>query len=287
MKRLKTFVYVVVLLIGLTVLMPMPGHTADKAPRACRSVHLWYPAPEGTVFYNEVTVKESHTGSYFMACGFKHGYFGIQEIRNSEDKVVIFSVWDPGNQNDPNSVAEDRKVKVLYEGDGVDVSRFGNEGTGGKSMFHYPWKVGETYKLMVRAETDGHRTTYSGYFYLNDKQEWKHLVSFNTISNGDLLSGYYSFVEDFWRNGTSATQIHKAEYGNGWVYTKDGNWVSLTKARFTADRTTLTNNINAGVAGAGSFFLQTGGDTTNELPLRSEMKRWPAGIPVLEGLDLK
>jgi hypothetical protein len=269
-------------LLGLACLgliLPMAGWAQEEAPKACRSVHLWYPVPEGTVFYNEMTVHESHTGSYFMACGFSHGYFGIQEIRDSNDKVVIFSVWDPGDQNDPNTVPEDRKVQVLHEGEGVEVSRFGNEGTGGKSMFPYAWKVGETYKFMVRAKTDGHRTTYAGYFYLNDKQEWKHLVSFNTISKGELLRGYYSFVEDFWRNGVSATQVHKAAYGNGWVLTKDGHWVSLTKARFTADRSTLTDNINAGLMENGQFFLQTGGETKNELPLQSEMSRLPFGLP--------
>src|SRR5947199_6598223 len=67
-------------------------------PRAARSVHLHYPAPEAVLFYNEVTVAESPPGTYFCACGFSHGYFGIQELANG-DHVVLFSVWDPGNQN--------------------------------------------------------------------------------------------------------------------------------------------------------------------------------------------
>ncbi|MHC4331948.1 MAG: DUF3472 domain-containing protein, partial [Planctomycetota bacterium] len=114
-----------------------------RLPRAARSVHLWYPAEQGVVYYNEVTVQKSYPGSYFCVCGFRHGYFGIQELWEGR-KVVIFSVWDPGKQDNPNAVPEDRRVKVLHEGDGVRVSRFGNEGTGGKSMFDYQWKVGET-----------------------------------------------------------------------------------------------------------------------------------------------
>jgi beta-glucanase (GH16 family) len=242
---------------------------AEKpAPRAARSVHLWYPAERGVVYYNEVSVEKSYPGSYFCVCGFKHGYFGIQELWQGR-KVVLFSVWDPGRQNNPNAVPEDRRVKVLYEGQGVRVSRFGNEGTGGKSMFDYQWKTGETYKCMVKTSVEGDRTTYAAYFYLNEEKKWKHLATFQTITGGDYLSGYYSFVEDFLRNGESARNIRRAQYGNGWVKTRQGQWQPLTQARFTADRTP-TMNIDAGVED-GRFFLQNGGDTENHTPLGSRM----------------
>ncbi|MBN1124785.1 MAG: DUF3472 domain-containing protein [Sedimentisphaerales bacterium] len=242
----------------------------NQMPRAARSVHLWYPAPNGTLYYNEVTVEKSVPGSYFCVCGFHHGYFGIQELWEGR-KVVIFSVWDPGKQNNPNAIPEDRRVKVLHEGEGVRVSRFGNEGTGGKSMFDYDWKVGQTYKCMVKTEVEGDRTTYAAYFYLNEEKQWKHLATFQTITGGDLLNGYYSFIEDFRRNGESARQIRRARYGNGWVRTADGLWKQLTQARFTADNTP-TMNIDAGLA-EGAFFLQNGGDTENHTTLRSTMDR--------------
>ncbi len=74
---------------------------------ACRSVHLGYSAGEGTAFYNEVVVERSAAGTYFCACGWDKGYFGIQEIGNGK-KVVLFSVWD-SNQNDPKAVGEDKR----------------------------------------------------------------------------------------------------------------------------------------------------------------------------------
>jgi beta-glucanase (GH16 family) len=239
-----------------------------RNPRAARSVHLWYPAEDGIVYYNEVTVEKSYPGSYFCVCGFRHGYFGIQELWRG-NKVVIFSVWDPGKQNNPNAVPEDRRVKVLHEGQGVRISRFGNEGTGGKSIFDYQWNVGETYKCMVKTSVDGDKTTYAAYFYLNEDKAWKHLATFQTITSGEYLSGYYSFVEDFLRNGKSAQNIRRARYGNGWVKAKDGKWQPLTRARFTADRTP-TMNINAGTRN-GRFFLQNGGETENHTPLKSQM----------------
>ena len=57
-----------------------PAAGQDQAPRAARSVHLWYQAPQGVLFYNEVTVDKSQPGTYFCVCGFNHGYFGIQEL---------------------------------------------------------------------------------------------------------------------------------------------------------------------------------------------------------------
>jgi len=248
----------------------------NNPPRAARSVHLRYKAPDSVLFYNEITVEKSYPGTYFCVCGFNHGYFGIQKLTRQGRKVVIFSVWDPGNQNNPNTVPEDKRVKVLHEGEDVRVSRFGNEGTGGKSMFDYDWKVGERYKCLVKVTVDGDKTTYAAYFYLNEQKKWKHLASFQTITGGEHLRGYYSFVEDFRRNGTSAKNDRRARYGNGWVKTPEGQWIALTDATFTADRTP-TLNIDAGIS-HNDFYLQTGGDTRNQAPLRSVLTRLPGGL---------
>ncbi len=243
---------------------------------ACRSVHLSYPAPEGVAFYNELTVEKSAGGTYFMACGFDMGYFGIQELADGK-KVVLFSVWDPGQQDDPKAVEEEKRVKLLHKDDAVRIGRFGNEGTGGQSFFDYDWKAGEAYRFLVTAKAADSRTEFAAYFFLPERKEWKHLVTFSTISGGKLLRGYYSFIEDFRRNRVSATKAREAHFGNGWVQAKDGQWVALTRARFTADANPVTN-IDAGVDGD-RFFLATGGETKNTgTPLREHMNRPPAGV---------
>jgi len=53
------------------------------------------------LFYNEAIVEDSVNGSYFMACGWNSGYFGIQQLGGLADKVVLFSVWDPTKGDDP------------------------------------------------------------------------------------------------------------------------------------------------------------------------------------------
>lgn len=239
---------------------------------ACRSVHLSYPAPEGIAFYTEAAVKKSAEGTYFMTCGWSKGYFGIQELANGK-KLVIFSVWDPTNGDDPKTVPEEKRVKLLHNDPAVRVQRFGNEGTGGQSFFDYNWKLNTTYRFLVTARADGkNRTAYSGYFYIPETQRWKQLVTFSTESD-TLLRGYYSFVEDFRRNKISTTKQRTAEFFNGWVKTTGGEWHALTKARFTADSNPVLN-IDAGAV-KDRFFLSTGGTVENQTTKLRQMIERP------------
>ena len=199
-------------------LFAAPTLRADERLKgiACRSVHLAYTAPEGTAFYNEVTIDQSAVGTYFMVCGWDKGYFGLQELGNGR-KLLLFSVWDSG-QNDPRAVAEERRTKLLYKDDQVRIGRFGGEGTGGQSFFDYPWKNGETYRCLVTSKVDGERTEYAGYFYVPVDKAWKHLVTFSTITGGKQLRGYYSFIEDFKRDRAlrrSLARLISATAGSG------------------------------------------------------------------------
>lgn len=257
--RLSTFTSV----FALALATLLASARADESLKdiACRSVHLGYPGPEGSLFYNELTVDQSAPGSYFMACGFDAGYFGIQQL-DGKRKVAIFSVWDPGDQNDPNKVADDQRVKLVHQGEGVRIGRFGNEGTGGQSFLDVDWKLGEKYRFAVTARVVGDRTEYAGYIHLPDEQKLRHMVTFSTLAKGRRLRGYYSFIEDFRRNKISATEPRRAHFGNGWIQTVDDKWQPLVMARFTGDSNPATN-INATLDGQ-QFTLATGGDTKND-----------------------
>jgi hypothetical protein len=260
-------------LLPLLMLLPLVARAADAppVPRAARSVHLHYPAPEADAFYNELTVEKSVPGSYFMACGFGHGYFGIQEQSRGR-KVVLFSVWDPTKGDDAKKVPLEQRVEVLHQDEGVEVKRFGGEGTGGQSFFQYDWKPGETCRFLIRCKVDGEKTAYSGYFYLSATKTWKHLVTFRTRTGGERLAGLYSFLEDFKRDTNSATQIRRAAFANGWIH--DADWKPLLTARFTASNspTEAKDTIDAGQTD-NHFYLQTGGDTKTTTPLNSKVER--------------
>lgn len=196
-----------------------------------------------------------------MVCGFNVGYFGIQELANSK-KLVLFSVWDPGQQNDPNSVAKDKQVQVVYHDPEVRAKRFGGEGTGGQSFFDYDWKIGETYRFLVTSRTIDGRSAFSGYFFIPEKKEWKHLVTFSTIATKRQLKSYYSFVEDFKRDRVSATKARVAQFGNVWIHDLSGEWKSIDRTQFTGDSNPAIN-IDSGLRD-NLFFLATGGETKNE-----------------------
>ncbi len=246
----------------------------SEPPRAARSVHLSYIADECDVFYTEMTVVHSTRGSYFCACGFVGGYFGIQELGDGK-KIAIFSVWDPTKGDEPSNVPADERVEVVDRNRRAIVKRFGGEGTGAQCLIDFKWNERQTVCFLVRARIDGERTVYSAYIRARTLKDWIHLATFATRNNGKRLTGMYSFIEDFRRDKKSADETRMARFANGWVKSKD-DWIPLTKARFTASQAEweAKDTIDAGVD-ATAFFLQTGGDTKQQTELGDTIVRTP------------
>jgi Domain of unknown function (DUF3472)/Domain of unknown function (DUF5077) len=270
----------------LTSTAAEPVHKAikgDAAPTAARSVHLGYPAPDGSLFYTEMVIDQSVPGSYFMAAGWNTGYFGLQQLGKSDEKVVIFSVWDPTTGDDPGAVKTEDRVEVLHEGTGVRIRRFGGEGTGGQCMAAWPWVLGETNRFLLQGEVQGTKTAYTAWVS-RAGSDWKKLATFRTRTGGLPLRGYYSFVEDFRRDGSSVGETRKARFGNGWVKSTTGDWAPLNRARFTASGADweARDNIDAGESGSW-FFLATGGDIRARNPLQTLLRLAPPiTLPKLE-----
>jgi hypothetical protein len=216
-----------------------------------------------------MVVEKSTPGSYFMACGWNTGYFGIQEL-SKDRKVALFSVWDPTQGDDPKAVKTEDRVELLHQDPGVRIKRFGGEGTGGQCMVDFPWKLGETNRFAITGIPDGQKTAYAGYLWEPSKKTWRHLVTFRTRTGGQPLKGLYSFVEDFRRDTKSALDTRRARYGNVWVHPTNQPWVAPSKARFTASGAEweAKETINAGQSN-GWFFLETGGPVKMESPLNS------------------
>ncbi len=252
---MKRIIHSLILLLSLAATF---SHSAE--PTAACSIHFGWPAPASKWFYHEATVQKSTRGSYFMVCGWNTGYFGIQE-RGDGSKVAIFSVWDPAKGDNPNNVPLEQRVEVLHEGKGVEVSRFGGEGTGGKSMTSFDWQIGEKVRCIVQAKVEGEKTAYAGWLYQPQTSEWKHLVTFRVTTGGKPLSGLYSFVEDFRRDTKSVKEERRCEFGNGWVKTTHGKLQAITEGRFTCSRAKneAQDLINAGQTASG-LFLATGGE---------------------------
>jgi len=238
----------------------------QKERRNAASVHLMYPVPDSIEvvgFYNQITVPENADPlhSYYMACGFARGYFGMQ-VNSEQERRVIFSVWDAGSEAiDRNKVADSNRVKLRGRGEGVEASDFGNEGTGGHSHWVYPWKAGTTYSFYVTALPDSasQTTSYAGYFFVPELQRWKLIASFNAPRDGKYLHGLYSFVENFW--GVNGQLYRKAIFGNGFIKPESGRMQLLQTAKFSTDATGRNGDrvdIGGGVEGK-DFYLWNGG----------------------------
>jgi hypothetical protein len=257
--------------IGLLILLSSTGAFAAE-PRAARSVHLGWEAADADTFYLEMTIDRTTAGSYFMACGWNTGYFGLQELGDGR-KVVIFSVWDPTKGDDPNAVPIEERVEVLASDPAMRIRRFGGEGTGGQCLGPFAWKIGETNRFAVQAKVEDQKTAYAGYIFDREAERWRHLVSFRTRSGGKPLRGLYSFIEDFRRDTKSVQDVRTARFGNGWVRETSGDWKPLTRARFTASGAEweAKDSIDAGTTD-GRWFLATGGATKTSTPLRSRIE---------------
>lgn len=261
------------ILPSLIALLIFSAATQSAEPTAACSIHFGWTAPASTWFYNEATVRKSTPGSYFMVCGWDTGYFGIQELGDGS-KVAIFSVWDPAKGDNPENVPLEQRVELLHEGKGVEVSRFGGEGTGGKSMTKFNWKAGEKVRCIVQAKVEGEKTAYAGWLYLPAKREWKHLVTFRVKTGGKPLSGLYSFVEDFRRDTQSVKEERRCEFGNGWVRAVEGGVRPIAEGRFTCSRAKneAQDLINAGQT-ENALFLANGGKVRRVAEVGSTLRQ--------------
>lgn len=228
------------------------------------SVHLGYQLPNDQKFkwfYNEIFVPEGEDpiGSYFMANGFGEGYFGIQ-VNSPTERRILFSVWSPFNTDNPKEIPDDQKIVLLAKGQDVYTGEFGNEGSGGQSFLRYPWKAGVAYRFLNSIEPDGKgNTIYTAYFFDPRQGDWKLIASFKRPKTNTWYSRPHSFLENFSpENGYIARRVF---FQNQWACDSAGNWVELTRARFTGDdiaRIEYRLDRDGGLDG-NRFYLQNGG----------------------------
>ena len=244
------------------------GAATDKAQfnlkerRNAASVHLMYPVPAGAEvesFYCEVTAIEDPTTTFYMACGWHRGYFGMQ-VNSPTERRIIFSVWDSGNEAvSRDKVENENRVQLMGKGEGVFSGDFGNEGTGGHSHLKTMWKTGEKQRFVVTAKPLGKSTTiFSGFWFRPDTQKWMLISSWKAPKEGSYMRGVHSFSENF--GGNNGHLLRKAIYGNQWIRTSDQKWTELTTAKFSHDPTGKADRLDRfmGVE-KGQFFLSHGG----------------------------
>jgi hypothetical protein len=219
-----------------------------------------------------------------MADGFGQGYFGMQ-VNSAAERRVLFSVWSPFNTEDPKSIPDSMRIKLVKGGAGVHIGEFGNEGSGGQSYMHYPWEAGKAYAFLLSAEPDPAKnsTTFTAYFEDVAAGKWFLVASFNRPQKATYLTSLYSFVENF--EPENGDKTRKALFTNQWIGDSENNWQQLTGAVYTGDATAKANyrkDYAGGVEGD-KFYLQNGGFFDGFVKLNTPLARAAAGVkPVID-----
>ena len=257
------------------------AHFNLKPRRNSASVHLSYPIDQGekvSAFYCEMTGIEEPLWTYYMACGWHRGYFGMQ-INSPTERRIIFSVWDSGGEAiDRNKVDQQNRVTLVNKGEGVYTGSFGNEGTGGHSHLKFLWKTGEKQRFLVTAEpVDATHTIFTGHYFHPEKKEWMLISSWKAPKEGKRLRGLYSFSENF--AGKNGNAIRKAHYGNQWLRTAAGEWKEITTAKFSHDGTGKADRLDRfmGLTDDNQFFLSHGGFVEGFTKFGVPFQRKPSG----------
>jgi hypothetical protein len=232
-------------------------------------------------FYNEITVPENNDvlGSYFMANGFGQGYFGMQ-VNSPTERRILFSVWSPYETDNPGTIPDEFKIKLLKNGEEVYTGEFGNEGSGGQSFLKFDWKAGTTYKFLLKGNpAENGATDFTAWFFAPEVGVWKLIAGFRRPKTDTYLTHLYSFLENFY---TETGNIERSGlYSNQWIYSTDNKWIELTGIKFTADATARKESrmdYSGGIKN-GSFFLKNCGFFSEATPIDSYFERQSTGIP--------
>jgi hypothetical protein len=208
------------------------------------SVHLNYKVDTGfkvSWFYSEIIVPAGKDiiGSYFMANGFAEGYYGMQ-VNSNEERRILFSIWSPYNTDDPESIPDSLKIKLLAKGKDVHTGEFGNEGSGGQSYLRYNWKAGTRYGFLTHAEPHvGNRTTYSSWFFDPEAGRWMLIARFQRPSTYTHLKRLHSFLENFEPETGSINR--KGLFSSQFIADEIGEWKEINEAVFSIDQTGRKN----------------------------------------------
>ncbi|MBS1920490.1 MAG: DUF3472 domain-containing protein [Bacteroidetes bacterium] len=249
------------------------------------SVHINYDTAESgndaEWFYNEITVPEGNDviGSYFMADGFKEGYFGMQ-VNSSTERRILFSVWSPFQTDDPKNIPEDKKIILIKRGKDVHAGEFGNEGAGGQSYLNYNWKAGVTYGFLLHAQlSENDHTIFTAYFFTPETKKWNLIAGFSRPVTHTYLKHLHSFLENF--EPSTGYITRKAYYGNQWVRSSKGDWMPITKMFFTGDATAQKGyrmDYGGGVED-NKFFLRNCGFFNDNTKLRTPFVHKTSSTP--------
>lgn len=260
------------------------------------STHLWSTAPldpmapKGSNYdwtYQEVMYPSKYIrpATYVESMATLGGYMGIQT-----GNIVLFSMWDDGDTEKDPYLPEYLRSTCMDSHPDIRIRRFGGEGTGVQSMFQgqeaHTWKPDTWVQFLFNARPEQVYVTVKGSkgqdstfirentittaWYKNaDDPDWTYMATLRKSGEASLISGWYSFLEDFAENGCDFT---RAYYRNGYMRSAlSGKWYNVS--HYTYGHTDGAHNGRRGRTDYGhgvtdlyenTYFMEQGGYFTKE-----------------------
>ena len=126
---------------------------------------------------------------------------------------------------------------MLAQGKDVHIGEFGNEGSGGQSYLKYPWKAGQTYRVVtVFIRTVKGNTAYYLDFFAPEEGEWRLIGRFSAAADKRMVhrSTFFPLKTFMLGQGYLERSVH---FGNQWARTAKEVEKELIEGMFTYDAT--------------------------------------------------
>ena len=278
------------------------AYTADYMSSPSAHLNGWYTTdptkPAANRYdwlYNEVMMPAENTivGTYIESMGILGGYTGIQ-CNGDNNHDVIFSMWDNGNTDTDPNLPEYLRSGSLDGNNGVGLSRFGGEGTGGKAFRSGEyWVPGQWVKFLANARPEvvtvqtasgpiSYTNTLVSVWYkteggadnvknAEDGEDlydgWHYVATHRKSGGNDVFDGISnSFLEDY--NWQSGQWTRAGYYARGGMHSMvDGKWyhANAMSGYGRTDGGTLYGKRNdvghdaTAVDGKPAFYMYSGG----------------------------
>ena len=200
-------------------------------------VTLWLDDPDDPTGYSiDLTPLTEPYNTYFAALAvagkgrpgesFYGFYQGLQRGGSHYDRQLLFSVWDAS--------AGRGDARVIERGEGAVCSSFGDEGTGQRCTFNYPWSVGETYRFEATwEEMDGGVAITSHVTELATMK--RRFLGVLRGSQPLRTATAAAFVEGFRQTAPTclAQEVRSAAFRRARARTTDGGWHPIRSGLLT------------------------------------------------------
>ena len=234
-----------------------------QAQNRAPSINLSYidNTEDGYLLMNSVkVVAPSPTYTYYSVLNWNigsegSGYCGIQE--HPRGRNFIFSLWDP--------ISSSRRTYSTYSHSDAEVSRFGGEGTGIRTLnFGLGWRTNTTYRFVVRTWQSDNETHFGCWVEDSITGRWTYLATLvHPVSDLVFSPGAGSFIEDWFGNGHLPRSV---QYADGWKRELSSNWSPFTAGiidiPMDASASNFLSNYDVKVVNDNTFQLTSGGTTT-------------------------